>query len=105
MNTQQEAVRRVCWRILPLLFAAYFVAYIDRVNVSFAALSMNRALGLSAGQFGLAGGLFFLGYLLFEVPSNLVLAKVGARRWIPRIMLTWGVVSLLNAFVTGPTSY
>ncbi len=92
-------------RVLPLLFASYFVAYIDRVNVSFAALSMNRDLGLTAGQFGLAGGLFFLGYLIFEIPSNLVLAKVGARRWIPRIMLTWGLFSLLNAFVTGPTSY
>lgn len=102
---EASVIRRVSWRLLPLLFASYFVAYIDRVNVSFAALSMNKALALSATQFGLAGGLFFLGYLLFEIPSNLVLANVGARRWIPRIMLTWGAFSLLNAFVTGPHSY
>jgi MFS family permease len=102
---EASVIRRVSWRLLPLLFASYFVAYIDRVNVSFAALSMNKALALSATQFGLAGALFFLGYLLFEIPSNLVLAKVGARRWIPRIMLTWGLFSLLNAFVRGPISY
>jgi MFS family permease len=93
------------WRILPLLFAAYFVAYIDRVNVGFAALTMNSDLGLDSEQFGLAGGLFFVGYVAFSVPSNLVLAKLGARVWIPLITLMWGAASLLNAFVVGPHSF
>jgi len=104
-DTGQEAVRRVCWRILPLLFAAYFVAYIDRVNVGFAALTMNRDLGLSAGQYGLAAGLFFVGYVAFAVPSNLILARIGARVWIPVIMFGWGIASLCNAWVEGPRSY
>ncbi|HEU4550730.1 MAG TPA: MFS transporter, partial [Rhizomicrobium sp.] len=99
------AVRHVMWRILPLLFAAYFVAYIDRVNVGFAALTMNSDLGLDSEQFGLAGGLFFVGYVAFSVPSNLVLAKLGARVWIPLITLMWGAASLLNAFVVGPHSF
>jgi len=104
-DTEKQAVRHVCWRILPLLFAAYFVAYIDRVNVGFAALTMNRDLGLSAGQFGLAAGLFFAGYVAFQVPSNLLLARIGGRVWIPVIMLAWGIASLCNAWVKGPTSF
>jgi len=102
---EQATIMRISRRLLPLLFASYFVAYIDRVNVGFAALSMNKALGLSAHQYGLAAGLFFLGYLFFEIPSNLILAQVGARRWIPRIMLSWGLISLLNAWVSGPYSF
>ena len=102
---ERATLRRLDRRLLPLLLAAYFVAYIDRVNVGFAALTMNKALGLSAGQYGFAAGLFFLAYLVFEVPSNLILARVGARRWIPRIMISWGLVSLLNAWVTGPLSF
>jgi MFS family permease len=105
MDTGQEAVRRVCWRILPLLFAAYFVAYIDRVNVGFAALTMNRDLGLSAEQFGLAAGLFFAGYVAFGVPSNLLLARIGGRAWIPIIMVGWGLASLCNAWVQGAHSF
>src|SRR5262249_7989509 len=104
-DTEKEAVRHVCWRILPLLFAAYFVAYIDRVNVGFAALTMNRDLGLSAGQFGLAAGLFFAGYVAFQVPSNLLLARIGGRVWIPVIMVCWGVASLCNAWVQGASSF
>jgi MFS family permease len=104
-DTERETVRHVCWRILPLLFAAYFVAYIDRVNVGFAALTMNRDLGLSAGQFGLAAGLFFAGYVAFAVPSNLLLARIGGRVWIPLIMLAWGIASLCNAWVRGPSSF
>jgi sugar phosphate permease len=104
-DTEKEAVRQVCWRILPLLFAAYFVAYIDRVNVGFAALTMNQDLGLSAGQFGLAAGLFFAGYVAFQVPSNLLLARIGGRVWIPVIMVCWGIASLCNAWVKGPTSF
>jgi MFS transporter, ACS family, tartrate transporter len=99
------AVRHVTWRILPLLFAAYFVAYVDRVNVGFAALTMNRALGLNAEQFGLAAGLFFVGYVAFSIPSNLILARIGGRVWIPVIMLCWGLASLLNAWVTGPATF
>ncbi len=102
---EAAAVRLVSWRILPLLFAAYFVAYVDRVNVGFAALTMNKALGLSAEQYGLAAGLFFVGYIAFAIPSNLILARIGGRVWIPIIMLAWGCASLLNAWVTGPTSF
>jgi ACS family tartrate transporter-like MFS transporter len=106
-DTGQEAaaVRRVSARVLPLLFAAYFVAYIDRVNVGFAALTMNQALGLNAEQYGLAAALFFAGYVAFSIPSNLVLARIGGRVWIPVIMVCWGIVSFLNAWVTGAHSY
>jgi len=102
---ETAAVRRVGWRILPLLFAAYFVAYIDRVNVSFAALTMNKALGLTAEQYGFAAGLFFAGYVAFSVPGNLILARIGEKLWLPAIMLFWGAASFLNAWVTGPYSY
>jgi len=98
-------LRQIRWRILPLLFAGYFVAYIDRVNVGFAALTMNPALGLSAEQFGLGGGLFFAGYVLFGIPSNLVLARMGARVWLPFIMVCWALASMLNAWATGPLSF
>lgn len=96
---------RVNRRVLPLLFAAYFVAYIDRVNVGFAALTMNVQLGLRAEQYGLAAGLFFVGYVAFAVPSNLILARVGAKVWMPIIMVAWGLASLSNAWVTGPVSF
>ena len=102
---EAAAVRRVSWRILPLLFAAYFVAYIDRVNVGFAALTMNQDLGLNAEQYGLAAALFFVGYVAFSVPSNLILARLGGRVWIPIIMVCWGIASFLNAWVTGPHSF
>jgi ACS family tartrate transporter-like MFS transporter len=80
-------------RLIPLLFLLYVVAYLDRINVGFAALQMNRALGLSATAYGLGAGMFFISYVLFEVPSNVILARVGARVWIARIMITWGLVS------------
>ncbi len=102
---EASAVRHIAWRILPLLFAAYFVAYVDRVNVGFAALTMNKALGLDAEQYGLAAGLFFVGYVAFSIPSNLILARIGGRIWIPVIMIGWGLASMLNAWVTGPASY
>ena len=98
-------LRQIRWRILPLLFAAYFAAYIDRVNVGFAALTMNQALGLNAAQFGLGGGLFFAGYVAFGIPSNLVLARLGARVWLPIIMACWALASALNACATGPGSF
>jgi ACS family tartrate transporter-like MFS transporter len=102
---ENAAVRLVAWRILPLLFAGYFTAYIDRVNVGFAALTMNAALGLNAEQYGLAAGLFFIGYVAFSVPSNLVLARLGGRTWLPILMVVWGGASLLNAWVASPMAF
>jgi MFS transporter, ACS family, tartrate transporter len=102
---ESETMRRVARRLIPLLMCGYFAAYLDRVNVGFAALTMNKSLGLSTEIFGIGSGIFFLGYFLFEVPSNLVLAKVGARRWIARILLTWGIISGATAFVTGTWSF
>jgi ACS family tartrate transporter-like MFS transporter len=83
----------------------YFVSFLDRVNVGFAAFSMNKAIGLTSEMFGLGGGIFFLSYFLFEVPSNLILYRVGARLWIARVMVTWGLVSAASAFATGPHSF
>jgi MFS transporter, ACS family, tartrate transporter len=97
--------RKLAWRIIPFVMLLYFVSFLDRVNVGFAAMTMNKAIGLSPTAFGLGGGLFFIGYFLFEVPSNLILHKVGARLWIARVMVTWGIVSIASAFVTGPTSF
>ena len=100
-----RTMRKVSLRLLPLLVAAYLVAYIDRTNVSFAALTMNPDLGLSAYVYGWGAGIFFLGYALFEVPSNVILQRTSARLWIARIMVTWGVISGLMALVTGPASF
>jgi MFS family permease len=102
---EQATMRRVARRLVPLLVACYFVAYLDRVNVSFAGLTMNRDLHLSASVFGFGAGLFFVSYFLFELPSNLILNKVGARLWIARILITWGIVSGLTAAVQGPNSF
>src|ERR1700760_1225227 len=102
---ETATMRRVSRRLIPLLMAGYFAAFLDRVNVGFAALTMNHALGFSAEIYGIGSGIFFLGYFLFEIPSNLILAKVGARKWIARILLTWGVVSGATAFVTGTWSF
>jgi ACS family tartrate transporter-like MFS transporter len=104
-DLQARVVRKLTWRILPFVMLLYFVSFLDRVNVGFAALSMNKAIGLTPTMFGLGGGIFFLGYFLCEVPSNLILNKVGARIWIARVMITWGLVSAASAFVTGPTSF
>jgi ACS family tartrate transporter-like MFS transporter len=107
MNNELQArvVRKLTWRILPFVMLLYFVSFLDRVNVGFAAMTMNQDLGLTPTMFGLGGGIFFLGYFLFEVPSNLILHKVGARIWIARVMVTWGLVSAASAFVTGPNSF
>lgn len=99
------AARKAARRLLPFLMLCYFCAYLDRVNVSFAALTMNRDLGLSPAAYGFGAGLFFLGYFAFEVPSNLILARVGARVWIARIMVTWSLISGATAFVTGEISF
>src|ERR1039457_5359538 len=92
-------------RIIPFVVLLYFIAFIDRVNIGFAALTMNKDLGFSPTVFGFGAGIFFLGYFLFEVPSNLVLNKVGARIWIARVMITWGLISGAMAFVHGPNSF
>ncbi|WP_428487585.1 MFS transporter [Rhodopila sp.] len=102
---ERETMRRVARRLIPLLMVCYFAAYLDRVNVGFAALTMNKSLGFSSAIFGIGGGIFFFGYFLFEIPSNLILSKVGARRWIARILITWGVISGITAFVTGTWSF
>ena len=102
---RRRTILKVSWRLLPLVVVAYLVAYIDRTNVAFAALTMNQDLGISPYMYGLGAGIFFLGYALFEVPSNIVLEKVGARLWIARIMLTWGIISGLMAVATGPISF
>lgn len=98
-------MRRVTARLIPFIFLCYVIAYIDRVNIGFAAQELQRDLGLSDAAFGLGAGLFFLGYCLFEVPSNLILERVGARLWIARIMVGWGVVSMAMMLVTGVWSF
>jgi ACS family tartrate transporter-like MFS transporter len=98
-SLEKRTVAKVSLRLVPFLIVCYFVAYLDRVNVSFAALTMNKALGLDATAFGLGAGVFFLAYFVFEVPSNLMLERFGARKWIARIMLTWGLLSGLMAFI------
>ena len=95
----RSALRKVAWRLVPFLGLLYFVNYLDRTNIGFAKLTMSEDLGLTETMYGLASGLFFIGYLLFEVPSNLALHRFGARRWIARIMVSWGVVASLMAFV------
>lgn len=108
-QARQDAERRVFakigWRLMPILTFSYILNYLDRTNVSFAALTMNEAIGLTATQFGLGAGIFFAGYCLLEVPSNLVLYRVGARIWISRIMITWGLVSAAMALAVGPRSF
>jgi MFS transporter, ACS family, tartrate transporter len=102
---ERATMARVAWRLLPMLVLCYFVAYLDRVNVGFAGLTMNKALGFSSSVFGFGSGIFFLGYFLFEVPSNIILSKLGARVWIARILVTWGVISALTAATVGPYSF
>ena len=102
---ERTTLGKVTRRLMPFLLLLYIVAWLDRVNVGFAALQMNQDLAFSPAVYGLGAGLFFIGYALFEVPSNLVLARVGARRWIARIMVTWGLLSAAMMFVRGPTSF
>jgi ACS family tartrate transporter-like MFS transporter len=103
---EQRTMRKVYWRLLPFTGLLYLICYIDRANVGFAALTMRGDLGLSQAAFGLgAGTAFFLGYFILEVPSNVILDKVGARLWIARIMITWGIASGATAFVVGPYSF
>ncbi|GAC1696004.1 MAG: MFS transporter [Gemmatimonadaceae bacterium] len=102
---ERATMRKVTRRIIPFLFVLFLVCFLDRVNVGFAALEMNRDLGLSAAVYGLGAGMFFLSYALFEIPSAVIMARVGARRWISRIMITWGLAASAMMFVRGPLSF
>jgi ACS family tartrate transporter-like MFS transporter len=102
---ERSTMRKVYLRLLPFAVLSYVLAYIDRINVSFAGLTMRGDLGMSAGTFGFAVGMFYWAYFIFEVPSNVILQKVGARIWIARIMITWGILAGLTAMVTGSTSF
>jgi ACS family tartrate transporter-like MFS transporter len=101
----KSAMRKVYLHILPLTVVMYFLCYIDRINISFAALTMNKDIGLTAAAYGFSSTAFYIGYVLFEVPSNLVMDKIGARLWLARIMITWGIASAATAAVVGPTSF
>src|SRR3954470_23986776 len=101
----EKVIAKISFRLLPLLMVSYFIAYLDRVNLGFAGASMSKDLGFTSTVFGNAAGIFFIAYFLFEIPSNLLLERFGARRWIARIMFTWGVLSAANAFVSGAASF
>ena len=102
---ERKTMRQIYLRLLPFCFILYFICYLDRVNIGFASLTMNRDLGLSSYVFGIGAGAFFWGYFILEVPSNLILEKVGASRWIARIMIGWGIVSGCFVFTQGPISF
>jgi ACS family tartrate transporter-like MFS transporter len=104
-DLEKRTLRKISWRIVPFIMLLYFIAYIDRVNIGFASLTMRTDLGFTASILGFGAGIFFWGYFLFEVPSNIALHKVGARLWIARVMITWGIISACMAFVTGTTSF
>src|SRR4029079_3375104 len=105
-STPPSAVlRKAAWRLIPLLGVLYFFAFLDRVNVGFAALTMNADLGISSAAFGLGAGIFFIRYRTFEIPHNVAIERFGARIWIARIMLSWGVLSASMALVQGPKSF
>ena len=103
LSVESSVIKKTMLRILPFVFICYVVAYLDRVNIGFAALEMNADLALSAEIFGLLSGIFFLGYVVFEIPSNIIMSKVGARFWIARIMITWGIIEILTGFVQNST--
>ena len=105
MDQADAALRKAAWRLIPVMCLMYVASFLDRANVGFAALAMNRDLNFSATVYGWGSGIFFIGYFFFEVPSNLMLEKVGARAWMCRIMLTWGALSMANAFVRDATSF
>src|SRR5471032_1287765 len=101
---EAATMRRVSWRLMPFLMLSYLLCYIDRVNVGFASLEMNKAVGIDPKIYGLGAGIFFVRYFILEVPSNLALQRFGARKWIARIMVSWGVVSMACALIAGPWS-
>lgn len=105
MDIEKRTLRKISWRIVPFIMILYLIAYIDRVNIGFAAITMKEDLGFTASILGFGAGIFFLGYFLFEVPSNIILHKVGARIWIARVMMTWGIIAGGMAFVESSTSF
>ena len=105
MTPDEALYKKIALRLIPFMMTLYLVAFLDRVNIGFAALTMNADLGLSPTVYGWGAGIFFIGYFIFEVPSNLILERVGARLWICRIMVTWGLISAAMAFVQGPASF
>src|SRR5258706_5351559 len=102
---EEAVVRRLTWRLVPFLFLLYIVGYLDRINVGFAALQMQQQLAFTDAVYGLGAGMFFAGYFFFQVPSNLVLQRLGARRWIASLMMVWGVISSAMVLVNGPRSF
>src|SRR5580692_10772258 len=99
---ERSVIRKLQFRILPFAMLLYLVSFLDRLNVGFAALTMNKAIGLTPAIFGLGSGLFFVGYVTVQIPSNLIMLRVGARVWIGRVVVAWGAVSMASAFVVGP---
>jgi len=108
-SLEHKTVSKVTWRLLPLLFLCYIIAYIDRINVGFAGLQLQKAFNVDAARYyeiyGWGAGMFFLGYFIFEVPSNLILHRVGARIWVARIMIVWGVISSAMMLIKSPTGF
>ncbi len=102
---EKATMRKVYLRILPLTVVMYFLCYIDRINVSFAALTMNKDIGLSAATYGFSATAFYIGYVISRIPSNLIMDKVGARLWLARIMVSWGIASAATAAVVGPNTF
>src|SRR5262249_35142476 len=100
---EATTVRKLRTRIIPFVFVLFMIAFIDRINIGFAALTMNKELAVSSQQFGLVAGIFFFGYFVFEIPSNLLMHKIGARIWIARILISWGIVAMLTGFARTAT--
>jgi len=104
-DLEKRTLRKITRRLIPFCMVLFILNYIDRVNIGFAALQMNRELGFSPTVYGLGAGIFFIGYFFFEIPSNLILEKIGARLWIARIAITWGIISTAMAWVYDETSF
>ena len=104
-ETRWKVYNKIAWNILPLVLIGYTIACIDRLNVSFAKLQMAPDLGLSDAMYGFGAGVFFIGYCLFEIPSNMILHKIGARVWLARIMIVWGIICVATLFVTTPLQF
>src|SRR2546425_13315157 len=105
MVSESALLSKLTRRLIPFMFLLYIVSYLDRINVGFAALQLNQALHFDPSVFGLGAGIFFIGYFAFEVPSNLIMERIGARVWIARILVTWGIISSAMMFVNGPRTF
>src|SRR5262249_5417470 len=104
-RSTDDVLAKCAWRLMPIIVLSYLVSFIDRVNVGFAALTMNGDLGFTPAIYGFAAGIFFLGYFIFQVPANAMLERIGARRWLFGMMTAWGAISAATAFVRGPESF